>query len=276
LKYIVFIKDEQVKIHRYLSGFPSFISDKIQYDDPKTLEETIKHAKCLYEKKRGRSTFQKSWEDKMKRKVDQRKKAAKAPFFRNIVQGQPTLQEPRMSETMGQKIWKQSIQRWSCGGNHMCRYFPQRGDKARIMHSVQQVAIFEYMGRNMPRIYAALDTKQVEFQSHMIEVEGKINYQHIAILIDSGDSHSYLDPKMVERFEFPRSKLVKPWLVQLATGEKREINEIIKACTLEMNGLCTKFDLNTIPLGSYDCFISMDWLDEHHVVLCCYNKEITF
>jgi hypothetical protein len=42
LKYVSFIKDEKVKIHRYLSGIPSFISDKIQYDDPNTLEETIR------------------------------------------------------------------------------------------------------------------------------------------------------------------------------------------------------------------------------------------
>ena len=49
LKYVVFIKDEQVKIHRYLSGMLSFISAIIHYDDPKTLEETIRHAKCLYE-----------------------------------------------------------------------------------------------------------------------------------------------------------------------------------------------------------------------------------
>jgi hypothetical protein len=42
LKYVSFIEDETVKIQRYLSGLPSFISDKIQYDDPKTLEETIR------------------------------------------------------------------------------------------------------------------------------------------------------------------------------------------------------------------------------------------
>jgi hypothetical protein len=30
LKYVSFIKDEQVNIHRYLSGLPSFINDKIQ------------------------------------------------------------------------------------------------------------------------------------------------------------------------------------------------------------------------------------------------------
>jgi hypothetical protein len=42
LKYVSFIKDETVKIQMYLSGLPSFISDKIQYDEPKTLEETIR------------------------------------------------------------------------------------------------------------------------------------------------------------------------------------------------------------------------------------------
>jgi hypothetical protein len=75
----------------------------------------------------------------------------------------------------------------------------------------------EDMGRNIPRIYVVLVNKQVEFQSHMIEVEGKINIQPISILIDSGASHSYLDPKMVEIFQLSRRKLGKPWLVQLAT-----------------------------------------------------------
>jgi hypothetical protein len=46
----------------------------------------------------------------------------------------------------------------------------------------------------------------------MIELEGKINNQPISILIDLGAIHSYLDPKMVERFNFPRSKLGKFWL----------------------------------------------------------------
>jgi hypothetical protein len=79
LKYVSFIKDETAKIQRYvslkyLSGLPSFISDKIQYDDPKILEETIRRAKCLYDQQKARPTFQKSWEDKKKFKMDHRKK----------------------------------------------------------------------------------------------------------------------------------------------------------------------------------------------------------
>ena len=45
----------------------------------------------------------------------------------------------------------------------------------------------------------------------MIEVEGMINNQTITILIDSGASHSYIDPKMVESLHFPRSKHGKSW-----------------------------------------------------------------
>jgi hypothetical protein len=52
LKYVPFIKDESVKIHRYLSGLSPPIGDKIQYDDPNTMEETIRREKCLYEQPR--------------------------------------------------------------------------------------------------------------------------------------------------------------------------------------------------------------------------------
>jgi hypothetical protein len=101
-----------------------------------------------------------------------------------------------------------------------------------------------YQGSMQPWI-----TSKMSFKSHMIEVEGKINNQPIAILIDSGASHSYLDPKMVEIFQLPRSKLGKPWLVQLATGEKRKINEMVKACPMDMNGLSTKrFEYHTFGL----------------------------
>jgi hypothetical protein len=50
---------------------------------------------------------------------------------------------------------------------------------------------------------------------------------------------------------------------------------MVKACPMEMNGLCKKYNLNIIPLGLYDSLIGMDWLDEHHVFLDYYNKAFT-
>jgi predicted aspartyl protease len=143
----------------------------------------------------------------------------------------------------------------------MFRDCPHRGEKVRTVHNVQQDETVEDMGRNVPRIYAALDNKQAEYQSHMIEVEGMINNQTIAILIDSGASHSYIDPNMVESFHFPRSKHGKSWLVQLATGSKRKVNEMVKSCLMDMNGLNTRDIFEHLALGSYDCLIGMDWLD---------------
>jgi hypothetical protein len=43
-----------------------------------------------------------------------------------------------------------------------------------------------------------------------------------------------------------------------------------------MNGLCTKDELNVLPLGSYDYLIGMDWLDQHHAILDCRNKAFTY
>jgi hypothetical protein len=40
----------------------------------------------------------------------------------------------------------------------------------------------------------------IEYQSPMIEVEGKINNDPIAILIDSGASHSFIRSNFIEIF----------------------------------------------------------------------------
>jgi hypothetical protein len=56
LKYVDFKKDEKVKIQRFRSGLPSFYSEKIQYNNPKTLEEAIRRAK------QGKVSFPKSLE----------------------------------------------------------------------------------------------------------------------------------------------------------------------------------------------------------------------
>jgi predicted aspartyl protease len=109
----------------------------------------------------------------------------------------------------------------------------------------------------------------------MIEVEGMINNHVFTILIDSGASHIYIHPKFVERLIFPRSKHEKYWMVQLATGSKRKVVELVKSCPVDMNGLSTREYLNIFPLGSYDFLIGMDWLDQHHVVLDCHNKSFT-
>jgi hypothetical protein len=100
----------------------------------------------------------------------------------------------------------------------------------------------------------ALDDRQEEYQSHMIEVEGMIDNYSIAILIDSRAIHSYIDRNMVDRFKLKRCNNEKSWLVQLANVTKRRINEILKYCAVNMDGVSNKAYLNIIPVGSYDWY----------------------
>ena len=104
--------------------------------------------------------------------------------------------------------------------------FLYESDKARNACSVHQAAMVKDMTKSVPNIYAALDNRQAEFQSHMIEVEGTINNRPLVILIDSGASHSYVDPRVVDSLHLMRSKHEKSWLVHLATGTKRKVNEL--------------------------------------------------
>jgi hypothetical protein len=64
----------------------------------------------------------------------------------------------------------------------------------------------EDMGGSMPSIYATLDNKKDEYQSTMIEVEGKIDNQPISILIDYVAIHSYINVNIVEIFHLKRCK----------------------------------------------------------------------
>ena len=45
LRYVRYIKYEKVKIQRFLSGFPQYYKDIIDFYEPRTLEEVIRKAK---------------------------------------------------------------------------------------------------------------------------------------------------------------------------------------------------------------------------------------
>ena len=71
-----------------------------------------------------------------------------------------------------------------------------------------------------PRIYAALDGRQVDHQDTMVEIEGKVLNTSISIWINLGAFRIYVSPKIVELCKLDKVKHEKPWLVQLSMGTK--------------------------------------------------------
>ena len=128
------------------------------------------------------------------------------------------------------------------------------------------------VARSVPRIYAKLEDHQADHKSIVVEVEGKIVKQFVSVLIDLGSTHSYISPKIVEICAFKKLNHRKSWLVQLATGTKRKVSEVVELCPLDMDGLVTYENLNVLPLSSYEIPIGMDWLAAHRVKPDYYKK----
>ena len=80
------------------------------------------------------------------------------------------------------------------------------------------------LARSMPRINVALENRQADYQTSMVEVEGMINQTPVTILIDPGASLSYIAPQIVEKCNLSVGKFENSWLVQLATSAKLKGN----------------------------------------------------
>lgn len=122
--------------------------------------------------------------------------------------------------------------------------------------------------------FATLEDQQEYHQSTVLQVESKIAKKSISILISPGSTHSYVTPKIVEGCLLYKEKHMKYWLVQLATGKKRKVSEVVRNFPIELNGFFTAADFHVLPLVSYDALIGMDWLEKHRARVDCYNKVL--
>ena len=110
----------------------------------------------------------------------------------------------------------------------MRKYCPLENENSRPTYNVQKEETVGQVARVVPRIYAALEDRQEDHQSMVIEVAGKIVEKSISILIDPGSTHNYISPRVVEVCALRKVKHRKSWLVQLATGTKRKVNEVVE------------------------------------------------
>ena len=130
--------------------------------------------------------------------------------------------------------------------------------------------------KKMPRINATLENRKADYQTSMVEVESTLNQTPISILIDPRASSSYISPDLVEKCKLSVENFAKSWLVQLDTSAKIKLISFVKDCIVNTDQFETSVKLNVLPLGSYDMLIGMDWLEQHRVVLNCFDKTFTY
>eukprot|EP00253_Pinus_taeda_P007038 PITA_07038 len=292
LRYVPYIREAKAKVQIFVSSLPLYIRERIEFDNPRTMDESIRKAIICYQqnKQKGEAP-NKRWNEKRGNKVVGASKGNRSRGSKGINKGQnnKTMQrssfkskpasESRMNEQPtrmeGEGAARPPIQCWGCGGPHYVKNCPQRKGNEQVSQ-IHEASTVGDVGRNMPRINATLDDRQAEYQLTMVEFEGKISNLSVAILIDPGATLSYVSPMVVEYYKLQPVKFKNSCLVQLATGAKRRVLAKINNYPLTIAGQQIVANLNVLPLGSYNVLIGMDWLEKHWSLINCKTKTINY
>eukprot|EP00253_Pinus_taeda_P025715 PITA_25715 len=290
LRNVPYIKEEKAKVQRFVTSLPAYIRERIEFDNPRTMDEVIRKARICYQQNKQKGDISnKRWNERSNRIAGNHKGsrgnggkgAGKGQISRNIAKStfRTKPSESRISEPPARSdlegTTRPPVQCWGCGGPHYVKNFPQRKGVDQISQ-IQEASTVGEVAHSMPRINVALDDRQAEYQPNMVEFEGKISNLSIAVLIDPGATLSYVSPKIVEQCKLLSEKFRIPWLVQLATGAKRQISAKISNCSFSIAGQPITADLNVLPLGSYNIPIGMDWLEKHWSLVNCKTKTIYY
>ena len=155
-----------MKVQQFLSGFPQSYKDRIEFYEPRTLEEGITKAKYCYEQRKGKLDYHKTWKDIKNEKSDQRKKGFKPSSFRNQQRQKSQAEKyptrvARERPRDPQQI-REPLQFWRFGGPHMSRNCPLENESAMPSYNMQEAETVGQVARVVPRIYAALEDLQVD------------------------------------------------------------------------------------------------------------------
>ena len=81
LRYVPYIKAEKVKAQRFINGLPKEYWNRIEFDEPKTLEDTIRKATYFHEQYGHRAESHGDWKHKSGLRFQ--KKGTKPSGFKN-------------------------------------------------------------------------------------------------------------------------------------------------------------------------------------------------
>jgi hypothetical protein len=102
------------------------------------------------------------------------------------------------------------------------------------------------------QIYAAVNNRQAEHQSTMVESSGTLNHINVKVLFDSGATDSFISPSALEKsglavYEHNDFKQVK-----MASGEKQAVGPSVDNCIVYLGVCTTRLKVYITALGAYD------------------------
>jgi hypothetical protein len=125
------------------------------------------------------------------------------------------------------------------------------------------------------RIHAAVNNRQAEHQSTVLETTGIIADQTLSVLIDPGATESFISGAALKMIKVKEVEQDEFSFVEMASGAKQKVGGKVTGCALNLGEFFMRVNLYVTILGSYDVMIGMDWLETHEAILNCKTKRLS-
>jgi signal recognition particle subunit SEC65 len=155
------------------------LRDKIEFDEPSTLEDTIQKARYYYEHFKNKEKPHKDW--KKKSKLGFKKKGFKSSILKNhgkrSKMSLPTKSayQQNFPSQSGNKSFGSSLGKTDntkrepckcrgCGEEHFLRDYPDKKQYSRRVDNIHKATTVNDVARSMPQNYATMDNRHVDHQ----------------------------------------------------------------------------------------------------------------
>ncbi|GJS32135.1 putative reverse transcriptase domain-containing protein [Tanacetum coccineum] len=240
-----FLADETAKIDKYIGGLPDNIHGNVMSARPKTLDFAIELANELMDQKLR--TYTKMQSDN-KRKVDDSSRNNQQPHKKqNVARTYTTGPGEKKAYTGNIPLCAK------CNYHHTGQCAPKCG--------------------NCKRAYA-LGGRDAILDSNIITGTFLLNNRYAIILFDTGADRSFVSNTFSALINITPTTLESYYDVELADGKIIGVNTIIRGYTLNFMNHPFNIDLMSVPLGSFNVIIGMDWLTKYHGVIICDKKIV--
>jgi hypothetical protein len=258
------LSDDQL-LQSYIGGLKPHIQDELKLHEVTNVEIARHKAKAVEEKLEGQSRFGKFYS---RRNINQNTNTETDKYI------PPNLREDRRSrdyQRIREGICKYYGEKWD--PRHRCR----TKDKSKKLYTCQaenieesntEESVTEEIGNNQndmpdllsndtPRISLAANTSISQPQT--LKLKGHIKKDSVAVLIDIGSTHNFLDinvARNLKLFVYP----VPNMKVMVADGKKIENVGKCHKVKLQIRDFNLESEFYTVPLGGVDVVLGVQWL----------------
>ncbi|KAL4325335.1 hypothetical protein GQ457_11G021080 [Hibiscus cannabinus] len=271
--------DEEYFVSSFISGLKDELKHRVKVHEPRTVTDAFRKA-MLYE---------------LSLEIDN--KRTKTPFYKSMTtqvfnsspKPPPPTTIPPPKPLPPPAVPKQNLLDYrrahnlcfKCGDKfqpgHQCKM--KQLNSMEEMEEDQGVIPPEILHISEPVLEEQLQEKDPEISINALtgnaghstlRIQGTIKGRNLSILVDTGSTHSFLNPIWAK--EGLEIIATTPLLITVANGEKLESNAMCKQLPWMMQGCSFKHDFRILLMGGSDMVLGVDWMRKCSPITMDFNS----